>query len=41
MLDAAKVAERGNHAELLAKGGLYAELWERQVAELAMEGVVH
>jgi ATP-binding cassette, subfamily B, heavy metal transporter len=24
------VAERGTHGDLLAKGGLYAELWEMQ-----------
>jgi ABC-type transport system involved in Fe-S cluster assembly fused permease/ATPase subunit len=37
VLDDGKVAERGTHAELLAKGGLYAELWNRQAAERALE----
>ncbi|GAA4774651.1 ABC transporter ATP-binding protein/permease [Stakelama sediminis] len=33
VLDAGRVAERGTHAGLLAKGGLYAEMWARQQAE--------
>ncbi len=37
VLDDGKVAERGTHAELLAKGGLYAELWMRQAAERELE----
>lgn len=30
VLDAGHVAEQGSHAELLAKGGIYADLWARQ-----------
>ena len=30
VLDAGRVAEQGTHAELLAKGGLYAGFWNRQ-----------
>ncbi|QDP19501.1 ABCB family ABC transporter ATP-binding protein/permease [Sphingomonas xanthus] len=37
VLDAGKVAERGTHGELLAKGGLYADLWARQAAERELE----
>jgi ABC-type transport system involved in Fe-S cluster assembly fused permease/ATPase subunit len=37
VLDDGRVAERGTHGELLAKGGLYAELWNRQAAERALE----
>jgi ATP-binding cassette subfamily B protein len=33
VLDAGRVAEQGSHAELLRRGGLYAEMWSRQAAE--------
>jgi len=39
VLDAGEVAERGTHAELLGRGGLYAELWQRQAAERALEEI--
>jgi ATP-binding cassette, subfamily B, heavy metal transporter len=35
VLENGRVAERGRHAELLAAGGLYADLWYRQAAERA------
>jgi ATP-binding cassette subfamily B protein len=33
VLDHGRLAESGTHAGLLAKGGLYAEMWSRQAAE--------
>ena len=33
VLDQGRVAERGTHAQLLRKGGLYAEMWTRQQSE--------
>ena len=33
VLDTGRVVERGTHAELLRRGGLYAEMWMRQQAE--------
>jgi ABC-type transport system involved in Fe-S cluster assembly fused permease/ATPase subunit len=38
VLDQGKIAERGTHAQLLASGGLYASMWNRQrEAEAARE----
>ena len=38
MLDAGRLVEQGTHGELLARGGLYASLWNRQrQAEKARE----
>ncbi|MGL5837191.1 MAG: ABCB family ABC transporter ATP-binding protein/permease [Sphingorhabdus sp.] len=39
VLDAGRVAERGTHAALLEKRGLYAEMWTRQQAEKEEETV--
>ncbi len=33
VLDHGRLAEQGSHAQLLAKGSLYAEMWARQAAE--------
>jgi subfamily B ATP-binding cassette protein MsbA len=33
VIDHGGVAERGSHAELLARGGLYARLWDMQFSE--------
>ena len=37
VLDHGRLAESGDHAGLLAQGGLYAEMWARQLAESAEE----
>jgi ATP-binding cassette, subfamily B, heavy metal transporter len=37
VLDQGQVAERGTHAQLLRKGGLYAEMWTRQQSEREAE----
>jgi len=37
VLDGGEVRERGTHRQLLARRGLYAEMWARQAAERAME----
>ena len=42
VFEAGRVAEQGTHAELIAKGGLYASLWNRQrQAEKAREELAH
>jgi ATP-binding cassette subfamily B protein len=33
VLDEGRIVERGTHAQLLRKAGLYAEMWERQQSE--------
>ena len=33
VLEAGRIAERGTHADLLRRGGLYADMWNRQAAE--------
>jgi ATP-binding cassette subfamily B protein len=33
VLDHGLIAEHGTHAELLAKNGLYAQLWHQQMQE--------
>ena len=37
VLESGRVAERGTHIALLSKGGLYAEMWTRQAAELEQD----
>lgn len=38
VLDGGELAESGTHAELLAKGGLYADMWAQQAAERRDQG---
>ncbi len=38
VLDRGRIVERGSHERLLARSGLYADLWGRQSAELAEAG---
>jgi ATP-binding cassette subfamily B multidrug efflux pump len=33
VIDEGRILEQGSHAELLASGGLYAELWARQTGD--------
>ena len=37
VLDGGRVAEEGSHAELLRRGGRYADMWARQAQERALE----
>jgi len=37
VLDAGKIIERGAHSELLSQNGVYADMWERQAADAALE----
>ncbi|MHA6316353.1 ABCB family ABC transporter ATP-binding protein/permease [Altererythrobacter sp. CAU 1778] len=37
VLDQGRLAEQGNHADLLRRDGLYAEMWSRQLAEGEMD----
>jgi ATP-binding cassette, subfamily B, heavy metal transporter len=39
VLDTGRVVERGTHAKLLERRGLYAEMWTRQQAEKEDESV--
>jgi ATP-binding cassette, subfamily B, heavy metal transporter len=42
VLDQGRIAERGTHVALLARGGLYASMWNRQrEAEAARERLAH
>jgi len=40
VLEAGRIVERGSHARLLAAGGNYAAMWERQQREAAEPGAV-
>lgn len=36
-MDKGRVIEEGSHEELVAKGGLYAQLWQRQSGGFLLE----
>jgi ATP-binding cassette subfamily B multidrug efflux pump len=36
-MDQGRIVEEGSHSELLARGGLYAELWTRQSGGFLLE----
>ena len=38
VLDRGRIVEDGTHAELLARGGVYAALWSRQVGGFLVAG---
>jgi len=40
VLEQGRIIERGRHAELLTRGGVYAQMWALQQQEAAREGVV-
>ena len=39
VLEAGRIAERGSHAALLARDGLYAQMWARQAVERDTDGI--
>ena len=39
VLDKGRIVERGRHAELLTQGGLYAEMWQRQIESRQAENI--